>query len=319
MVLQSSDTIHLNLEGFRGLDMTTSVLPAKSTAEWAVQWKSGTSELLLQPKEDVAPDSLVELQVYADSTGWGLESPAEGTQKVYMSEPSLHVTVTAKQGSVWYLPLVPSDRPAVIVGGSMAFANATIQRIPAIIADTALSFLRTEGSSSTGPIQGPTQTIFAFTPTVPLAAGHELTLYLPEFQLLGGTEIGLEDRSGVVLSGSWVQDSVPSLKLVVQRSLPQDSHLVLTIPASDTSGLLLPAQGLRGADTSDASVAENEEGCVMLSGIFAGVAMKTICVGKVDHVQPSILNSSLTFGDVHAAEECEAVFMMTINTACQVR
>ena len=113
--------------------------------------------------------------------------------------------VESKQGSVAAVALLVARLPLVAVtrvataASSLSFQNCTVQRIPAVLDDTRLSFVRNLVSDAqTPPILpgGSTRTTLGFKPSVLIRRGDVIVLHLQGFDVAGSSELVLQDSSG---------------------------------------------------------------------------------------------------------------------------
>ncbi len=112
-----------------------------------------------------------------------LVAPPKGTQRVF-PKPS---AVETKQGSVAAVALLVERLPLLAVprvatsASSLSFQNCTVQRIPAVIDDTRLSFVRNLVSDAQAPPILPgegTRTTLGFKPSVLIRRGDVIVLHL---------------------------------------------------------------------------------------------------------------------------------------------
>ena len=108
--------------------------------------------------------------------------------------------VESKQGSVAAVALLVARLPRVATAASsLSFRNCTAQRIPAVIDDTRLSFVRNLVSDAqTPPILpgGSTRRTLGFKPSVLIRRGDVIVLHLQGFDVAGSSELVLQDSSG---------------------------------------------------------------------------------------------------------------------------
>ena len=106
--------------------------------------------------------------------------------------------VEAKQGSVAAVALLVVPRAAT-AASSLSWQNCTVQRIPAVIDDTRLSFVRNLVSDAQAPPilpGGSTRMNLGFKPSVLIRRGDVIVLHLQGFDVAGSGELLLLDSSG---------------------------------------------------------------------------------------------------------------------------
>jgi hypothetical protein len=103
--------------------------------------------------------------------------------------------VESKQGSVAAVALLVARLPRVATAAS----SCSVQRIPAVIDDTRLSFVRNSVSDAQTPPMlpgGSTRTTLGFKPSVLIRTGDVIVLHLQGFDVAGSSELLLQDSSG---------------------------------------------------------------------------------------------------------------------------
>ena len=333
MSLTPGDTITIRLEGFRGDNKNLRFKSETGDTSWMVLWDEGMSTLEISSLGAVEAYSQVTIilsrggiHIGGGMNGIVLIAPVVGTQRIDPAPLTLDVSATAVQGQIPRLPLEVSFTPGI---SSVFSSNATIQRIPAMIDSTTLSFI-SNADFSQPPIlpSGGTRMRFGFCPTVVLSVGDIIRLFLPGFGVHGNSIDGallIRDVNGALLmKGYWMtNEEIPHLQMVVQLCLLAWVRVEVTIDSSDNLGILLPTLGVTGAvngkdvyasSTSRSGVLET----VAVSARVDDIEMPKVRVENVDHVFPAITESRLEFETPRAGQNTGVTFLLMLTPGWQL-